>query len=772
MRAAVQNGADSVYLGASSFSARANATNFNNEELFEAIKYAKLRNVKVHLALNTLIKNEEFEDALNLAINAYNLGADAIIIQDLGLVSYLLKNYPEIPLHASTQMTVHNLKGVKQLEKLGFSRVVLSRELSINDIEYIRNNSNIELEVFIHGALCISYSGQCLLSSMIGSRSGNRGNCAQPCRLKYDLIDDENNVLDSGHILSPRDNMGLTYLPELINMGINSLKIEGRMKTPIYVATVTKIYRKYIDFIYKNRDLDTLKQKELIRKMIYEKNNNTGLSDYEELLQVFNRGGFETGHFNPDGNHNLIFKDKPNNMGIYLGTISHINENKGHLTFKTENQISISDKVSINNSLYNVSELMILNNNYESIQSGKTVTIGRMKGDIHVGMKIYKLEDSKLNKDISFTFDENKNKKKIPLNGKIIVKENEPIVLKIWSNTLFYKNLEYSVTSSTTPEKAIKKAVSKEDISKQLLKTGNTEFNFVNLEVELDDGLFVQNSLLNEIRRSAIIGLENLVIKNHSHNLKPFYNNYNIINNENNKLVSLLLNTINLNYNYSDLKIDNLYIPIKYFFDIEYNQILKLLTNKFNIYIYLPSIIKDNLNFDFEKIINSYKINGFVISSISQIEIVSKYNLELIGNYSLNIFNDYNIQFLHNLGLTKTTISPELSYQDLKNIKNDYEIIVYGKIPVMTNNYCFLGKSNKCYKECKKKCLSEKKFYLRDRMNSKYRIIPDNIQTITTIFNNNPIDLNITNGKNIRIDILDENFEEIQHIINKKNRLF
>ena len=171
LKAAIQNGADAVYLGASAFSARAKATNFDNNELLEAIKYAKLRNVKVHLALNTLIKNEEFEDAVKLAISAYNLGVDAIIIQDLGLADFLLKNYPEIPLHASTQMTVHNLEGCKQLEKLGYKRVVLARELSIDEIKYIRENTNIELEVFIHGALCISYSGQCLLSSMIGARS-------------------------------------------------------------------------------------------------------------------------------------------------------------------------------------------------------------------------------------------------------------------------------------------------------------------------------------------------------------------------------------------------------------------------------------------------------------------------------------------------------------------------------------------------------------------------------------------------------------------------
>ena len=271
LKAAVQNGAKAVYLGASSFNARAKATNFDTENLKKAIKYAKARNVKVHLTLNTLIKNNEFLDAVNLAIESYNLGVDAIIVQDFGLAKFLLENYPEIPLHASTQMTVHNLTGVNQLASLGFSRVVLSRELSLDEIKYIKNNTNTELEVFIHGALCISYSGQCLLSSMIGGRSGNRGLCAQPCRLPFELIEkDINNqkeiLLDKGYLLSPRDNCAIEFLPELIKYGVNSFKIEGRMKTPTYVGTVTRIYRKYIDLVLKNINLDN----ELLRKMIRE----------------------------------------------------------------------------------------------------------------------------------------------------------------------------------------------------------------------------------------------------------------------------------------------------------------------------------------------------------------------------------------------------------------------------------------------------------------------------------------------------------------------
>ena len=246
LQAAVQNGADAVYFGANLFSARAFASNFDDNALEQAIHYAKIRGVKTHLTLNTLIKNHELADAINLAKKAYHLGIDAIIVQDLGLAKFLIDHFPGLQVHGSTQMSVHNLEGVLQLQKLGFSRVVLSRELHIKEIETICKNANIEIETFIHGALCISYSGQCLFSSMIGGRSGNRGKCAQPCRLPYELLEDDI-CIDKGYLLSPRDLCGLEFLPQLIKAGVSSLKIEGRMKTPEYVATVTRIYRKYID---------------------------------------------------------------------------------------------------------------------------------------------------------------------------------------------------------------------------------------------------------------------------------------------------------------------------------------------------------------------------------------------------------------------------------------------------------------------------------------------------------------------------------------------
>lgn len=352
LKSAVQNGADSVYFGANNFSARAFAENFDFNNLKEAIKYAKLRGVKTNLTLNTLIKNNEIENAFNLAKQAYELGIDAIIVQDLGLANVLIKNFPDLAIHGSTQMSIHNLEGVLELQELGFKRVVLSRELSLEEIEYICQNSKIEIECFIHGALCISYSGQCLFSSIVGGRSGNRGKCAQSCRLPYKLLENHKKI-DTGYLLSTRDLCGLNFLPELISCGVKSFKIEGRMKSSEYVATVTRIYRKYIDLA------NNCIQSNNIENYIIDPN------DEKELKQVFNRGNFSNGHLENTPNKNLVYPEKPNNMGLFLGNVQKYNPLKGHISVKLNEPIEIGDTISLQNETgtYTISEILQKNQN-------------------------------------------------------------------------------------------------------------------------------------------------------------------------------------------------------------------------------------------------------------------------------------------------------------------------------------------------------------------------------------------------------------------------
>lgn len=802
LQAAVQNGADSVYFGSNFFSARAFANNFDLNELKQAIQYAKIRGVKTNLTLNTLIKDNEFEDALNLAKNAYEFGIDAIIVQDLGLATKLIELFPDLPIHASTQMTIHNLNGALQLQDLGFKRVVLSRELSMNEIDYICKNTNLEIECFVHGALCISYSGQCLFSSMIGGRSGNRGKCAQPCRLPYELIENDKKI-DSGYLLSTRDLCALDFIPSFIKAGVHCLKIEGRMKSPEYVATVTRIYRKYIDLAYSSNP--------------YVVDEN----DKKDLLQVFNRGMSSSGHLSNSPNKELVFKDKPNNMGLFLGKVQNYNANKGLIKLKLNETIHIGDTISLENEsgIYTISELMENNKNLTDTYIGQTVTIGRMKGNISFNDKVYKISSKALSTYAKNSY--KKENKKISLSCKVVVKKNQPISIAISSaNKLpLYKdlNIVYKIDELTIDAK--NKPLDKDSIIKQISKTTSTPYLFKHIDIDLDDNLFLPKlSSLNELRRKALEQVEDFAVSrcyrkfnettlsnlNFSNSMSSDCTNSlseksetlnNMRTNLNNNFglsnslvpkISLLLNNLNLNYDYSKLKgLTNIYIPLKYFTNKKYENILNLLSKKFDIYIYLPTIIKGNYKNLFyanaENSVKKYSIKGFVVSNIGNIpmlydlfEDLDKY-FKLVANYTFNVFNNNTVLELKKLGISKFTISPELDKFAINNLCNyrylEKELIVYGRVPLLNTNYCLLGKSNKCFPECNSKCVSDNSYYLKDRLNMKFPIVPDNIQTVTTIFNSKILSISYKDFSvnSVRIDILDENIETINNIINIVN---
>lgn len=782
LKAAVQNGANSVYFGADIFSARAFATNFDDEALEKVIEYAKTRGVKTNLTLNTLIKNNELESALNLAKKAYKFGIDAIIVQDLGLAMNLIKTFPDLPIHASTQMTVHNLNGALKLQDLGFKRIVLSRELSVNDIDFICKNTDVEIETFIHGALCISYSGQCLFSSMIGGRSGNRGKCAGPCRLPFELLENDKKI-NSGYLLSTRDLCGLDYIPKLIESGVKCFKIEGRMKNPEYVATVTRIYRKYIDLAYSNEEY------------IIDEN------DRKELLQVFNRGMSSSGHLSNSGNKDLVYKEKPNNMGLYLGKIQKYNEKKGLITIKLNEPIKIGDTISVDyeQGSYTVSELMNCNNkNITETNVGDTVIIGRMKGNIKLGNNVYKMSSKELSDLAKSSY--SKEYRKVALNCNISIKEGEPIVVSVSSasNIELYKDLFINYVSDLIPLEAKNRPLSEETIISQFSKTASTPFEFKHFNIDLDNGLFIPKlSLLNDLRRKVLSlvedyalqkikrndSIENNLISDHQYG--DIKDSLNSNANSKNFDISLLLNILNIDYDYSKLsdKIKNVYIPLKYFTNRNFADILHILDSKFNIYIYMPTIIKSNyknlLLSNIESTLQNYKIQGFVISNICNFKLLESLskefnkNFEIITNYTFNVYNNYTISELKELGAIRYTISPELDKTTINSLSNctslDNELIVYGKTPVLNMNYCLLGETDKCYPTCKQKCNSKNFYLLKDRLNMTFQISPDNIQTVTTIYNSkitsiSPSDFNINFA---RIDILNENIDEINNIVLK-----
>lgn len=818
LKAAVQNGADAVYFGSNSFSARAFANNFDKDELVKAIEYAKLRNVKTHLTINTLLKNSELQDALFLAKYAYEAGIDALIVQDLGLISLLQKELPDLALHASTQMSIHNLEGVLELQKMGFQRVVLSRELSIHEIEYICKNSNIEIECFVHGALCISYSGQCLFSSLVGGRSGNRGKCAQSCRLPYELLENGKKI-DNGYLLSTRDLCSLEFLPKLISAGVKSFKIEGRMKSPEYVATVTRIYRKYIDLATKYIESNDLE------------NYVIDPQDLKNLMQVFNRGGFSSGHLDNSPNKNLVFKEKPNNMGIFLGIVEKYNSNKGHITVKLNNPISIGDTISLQNETgtYTISELLQKNKNITETNIGDTVTIGRMKGNIKSGDKIYKLSSKELMTNAKESF--SKEYKKTMLDAIITVKKGKPISMQITPSFQLpetYQKMNIKVElPEAIPVEAKNRPLEAENIILQITKTNNTPYQFKNIKVNLDDGLFLPKiSMLNELRRLGLQKVEEFALSNirrksptkfqnfdiekfkeleehkeleESNGLKKFkeyekskitekaektknFEKAEIVISSKTPKISVLLNLLNTNFDYTLLSkdISNVYIPLKFFTMNIYENIIKYLSDNFNIYIYIPTILKANYRnlmiSNINKTLGKFNIKGFVISNIGNLELLNMLdidtsNFEIVANYTLNVYNISTVAKLKDLSINTFTPSVELDKNCIIDLCNSNilakELIVYGNIPLMNTRYCLLGKSNSCYPECTTKCTSSNTYELKDRLNMKFKILPDNTQTITTIFNCKTLSISPApfNINFARIDILDENIDTINNIV-------
>lgn len=667
---------------------------------------------------------------------------------------------------------------------------------------------------------------------------GNRGKCAQPCRLPYKLLKlglenlnnhtSKNNmpsnlnnitqlnynknsyfnnventayqtVLDKGYLLSTKDLCSLELLPTLVNLGIKCFKIEGRLKNSEYVATVTRIYRKYIDLALSNEPY-----------IIEEK-------DKKDLLQVFNRGGFSTGYLENKPHSNLIYKNKPNNMGIFIGTVSNFNSTKGYITLKLQDNISIGDTVSLEKEKgsYTISELMINNKNVPSAKKGDIVKVGRIKGNISNNDKIFKMSSKELNAFTNTFINEENIKNKI--NCKITVHRGCPISMQIFTNNVseniinsensnnntivnynnnLYKNIDFTITSDLIPEDSINSPITKERIIEQINKLGGTCFEFENIEVDLDDNLYVPSiSKLNQLRRDCITKLEGILLerihRKSDFNLNEFNNSDKHITtvannlsftqsiNTSEKNISMLLNKLNSDYDYTKLKnINRVYIPLKYFYNNEFNKSILDIANTYNTYIYMPSILKENVYTTISKtlqnILNTYTIKGFVISNISHIKLLEQYtnNYKIIANYNMNIYNNFTINELKKLNVSEITISPELDKTTINSFDSSLntEAIVYGNTPVMTINYCLISKSNNCLETCNNNCnLNKSQYYLKDRMNMHFRIIPDSFSKTTTIYNSKKTSISTAdlNTDSVRLDFIDEDVNEINFIVDK-----
>ena len=463
----------------------------------------------------------------------------------------------------------------------------------------------------------------------------------------------------SSFLISTRDLCGLEFLPKLIEAGVMCFKIEGRMKSPEYVATTTRIYRKYIDLVLSNKPYVVDKK------------------DVEELMQVFNRGNFSTGHLSSEPNKDLVYSKKPNNMGIYVGNVSNIKPKKGHVLVSLAHSVALGDSITFENesTKYTISELMLKGKNIENAKKSQFVEIGRMKGNINVGDKVYRIVSKELT--VSSKNSYKSENKKIGLISRITLKKGEPVIFEVassknCSNPLF-KGIKVAISSIEVPTIAKSVAISKERIIEQLNKTGETMFYFDNINVELENNLFLPIKTLNELRRNAleefsIIAQSRLIRRSPKIKDIKFQK---VKKKKSTKNISILLNILNENELYENLKgVNQVYIPLKYFSNKTYEKVINSIASKFDTYIYLPSIIKANYKNILANVVNKsidkFPIKGFVISNLSSTVLVQKINekfgerFSFIGNYTLNVYNQFSAHELQELGIEKLTVSPEL----------------------------------------------------------------------------------------------------------------
>lgn len=741
--AAINKGADAVYLGGNKFSARAYASNFNNDDMIKAVDYAHSYGVKIYVTLNTILKENEIEEAVRYVGFLYEIGVDALIIQDLGLFKRIKEEYSEFELHASTQMTIHNGEGALFFKDKGFHRIVLSRELSLDEIKYISKDLGIETEIFVHGALCVSYSGQCLMSSMIGGRSGNRGRCAQPCRMEYKIKGKETEY-KKAYILSPKDTCTIENIDDIINTGTYSLKIEGRMKRPEYVAGVVENYKKAIDKSLYNKEFNVNKGK-------------------KELMQLFNRGGFSTAYLYENLGSDLITFDNPKNAGVYLGKVD-IN---GEVTLK-EN-IALGDGFRYKDKGFNINKITLDNKEIKEASIGMKVKI--YPNNYKNGDHLYKSSDKKLFESLEDAL--KPYNRKIGLKAEVLFKVGENLKINI-----SYLGKDYEFLGDIV-QKAEKKPLDKERIKEALMKSGETPFKIEKVKfIDFEEG-FIRVSDLNNLRREALENIQKSITK--SYRRRRPINEKKVLDDINkNNYIDILYQCITreqlstlINEEIKEIAVD---VFSRDKDAIRISDIKELYDKNINVYLKIPNIIKSEYS-KVVKIIEKVKpyIKGLVTVNYG---IIRKYQKDIfiIGDYKLNIINSSALKF-YQKEVNIPTLSLELNRKEIKAMlktnKGNVQGILYGKTELMVSEYCpigstFGGRATK--KECNLACTKDE-FTLTDRINENFRVMTD-IFCRSYILNSQPInmieekeDLVDLGINSFRVEFRDESKEEVLKVL-------
>ena len=680
--AAVNAGADAVYTGGSKFGARAYADNFDNIELLKAIDYIHLHDRKIYLTVNTLLKNDEIKnDLYNYFLPIYENGLDAVLVQDMGVLKFIRENFPDVEIHASTQMAVTSRYAAQYLKSLGATRVVPARELTLMDLKDIHDNVDIEIESFIHGAMCYCYSGMCLFSSMIGGRSGNRGRCAGPCRQPYEVYKNNTRLNNKSNMyaLSLRDMNTLDILPEIIESGVYSLKIEGRMKSPEYVAGTVSIYRKYLD-LYNEFGKDNYSIEE---------------SDRKNLAGLYSRSGSTSGYYKNYNSKTMVSYNKPA---------------------------------------------------YNSTDNGFVEKINREYTD---------------------------SIKKINLDAYVSAKKEEKLTI-----TLIDKTSGISVTNKGEEvSKALKRAVTREDIIKHINKTGDSFFEFENIFVENEDDIFVPVSKINELRRDALINMKEAILENTRRIANEKQKNE-IKKDKFNDICVKISCQIYTREQFEKVEkseeIERIYISADLLSNDDIRDLYNRVTKKGKeCYIMLPQIfrIRDKDVLELVKDDN-YKFSVRNIDELSMIVLNNKKNF--VVDSSMYAFNDYAKEFYYSHGAENVCLPFELNYRELVDIADGRdEIVVYGNIPLMVTANCI----NKDYDNCNKG--KNDIVELKDRKNTKFKAACYCKHCTNVIYNSVPLSLiglhnklESINTRNYRINLTTETGKDIDEILEKTIKVF
>lgn len=753
LKAAIAAGADAVYTGGALFGARAYAHNLTEEELLEAIDYVHLHGRRLYLTVNTLIKDREMEKQMyDYLLPYYRQGLDAVIVQDIGLFRFIRKHFPDLPIHASTQMTLTGVDGAKFLEKEGAQRIVTSRELSMAEVKKIADETELEIESFVHGALCYCYSGQCLFSSFIGGRSGNRGQCAQPCRLLYRTPEAKR----PQYLLSLKDICTLELIPEMIESGIYSFKIEGRMKKPEYAAAVAFQYRKYADLYLKYYEECPAGEDPAAYAM---KKYRVCEEDRQMLLDLYNRGGFHTGYYHTQNGREMVSLNRPNHAGV--PAVKVLAKKGRTVTAKAMTDLSPQDIIELP-----MRKGREKADNYtckDAVRKGMNVQIPVFADTPFKRDEIWmRTRNSALIERLHEEFVNGKIKERICGTFRLYPQEAATLTVKC-------RDAEITITGEKAQE-ALSQPMSRERIEKQLRKTGNTEFEFSFLKVEIGEKVFLPMQSLNELRREALETLEKVICEKYrrSGEVKDPEEDTIELSMEEEVLsgwTASVRTAEQMEVILEEEAIGRIYVDCTMFpriweKDSYVEWITKVHATGKEIYLVMPYIFRERTRKQYEAAYNRIfgaGWDGILIANYESFAFLKEhgYTGRIMTDYNLYEFNQESRKFWKEKGVFEFTAPVELTERELQDLRvKDGEVIVYGYFPMMISAGCIQKTTRGCLKKSGQTTITDRyrnpfvvknecdycynilynyvPLYLGDRMEEVYQIGPGRIRLMFT----------------------------------------